>query len=446
MLSRKMQGLMAGAALLLGASSALATDAGNSFTYQGRLSTNGQASTGLYDIAFTLWDSATLGSMISTVYATNVVADDGLFTCRVNFGAAPFTGDARWISMAVRPAGQGSYVPLNGRQELTPTPYALSAATVQVPTSASGDTDPPQFWLTPPGLFAISQSGDANGIVGVTYGNGAAIYGYGAGDDSSAAVFWNGIDTNADSAVKVYNDGTGAAVYAECERGRAGFFEITNSANNAAVLRLETDGGGKGLEIVQTKQTSVADGLHVLNFGGGSAGHFVNFGGSNPALFVQSFGTGPAMIVSGTAQVEVLEVTGADVAEKFPVSEEATPGMVLMIDAEHPGSLCLARGAYNPRVAGVVSGANGLPAGTILGNLPGHEKSTPIALSGRVWVWCDASDKAIEPGDLMTTSERAGYAMSATDHVRAGGATIGKAMSSLARGETGMVLVLVNLQ
>jgi hypothetical protein len=41
-------------------------------------------------------------------------------------------------------------------------------------------------------------------------------------------------------------------------------------------------------------------------------------------------------------------------------------------------------------VAGVVSGANGLSAGAILGNLPGHEDAPPIALSGRVWVYCDS--------------------------------------------------------
>ena len=63
-----------------------------------------------------------------------------------------------------------------------------------------------------------------------------------------------------------------------------------------------------------------------------------------------------------------------------------------------------------------------------------------------MWVRCDASQKAIEPGDLLTTAERPGHAMAVTDYSRAYGAVIGKAMSKLAHGETGMVLVLVNLQ
>jgi hypothetical protein len=142
--------------------------------------------------------------------------------------------------------------------------------------------------------------------------------------------------------------------------------------------------------------------------------------------------------------VDVLEIEGADVAEKFPVSEAVEPGMVVAIDPRHAGQLCLARGAYNPCVAGIVSGANGLKAGTVLGHLPGHEDAPPIALTGRVWCWADASNGAIVPGDRLTTSETPGHAMKVTDGARAGGATLGKAMTPLSEGR-GLVLVLVNL-
>lgn len=152
--------------------------------------------------------------------------------------------------------------------------------------------------------------------------------------------------------------------------------------------------------------------------------------------------------VNGTARVKVLEIVGADVAEKFPVSgcDELQPGTVMMIDADHPGHLCRAAGAYNQRVAGVISGANGLPAGTVLGHLPGNEDAPPIALSGRVWVQCDASSGAIAAGDLLTTADLPGYAMRAEDSERTRGAVLGKAMTSLASGQRGLVLVLVNLQ
>jgi hypothetical protein len=147
----------------------------------------------------------------------------------------------------------------------------------------------------------------------------------------------------------------------------------------------------------------------------------------------------------GKITTKVLEITGADLAEKFPTSEEVRPGMVAAIDPENPGQLCLARGAYNRCVAGVVSGANDFSAGAILGNQPGQENAPAVALTGRVWCWCDASSGAIGPGDLLTTSGTPGHAMKVIDYPKAQGAIIGKAMSSLEEGR-GLVLVLVGLQ
>ena len=57
----------------------------------------------------------------------------------------------------------------------------------------------------------------------------------------------------------------------------------------------------------------------------------------------------------------------------------------------------------------------------------------------------DASNGAIQPGDLLTTSGVPGRAMKVTDHAKAAGAILGKAMTGLGDGQ-GMVLVLVTLQ
>ncbi|MBI1825575.1 MAG: hypothetical protein HY287_13175 [Planctomycetes bacterium] len=154
-----------------------------------------------------------------------------------------------------------------------------------------------------------------------------------------------------------------------------------------------------------------------------------------------------AMVADGRAKVGLLEIAGADVAEKFPSSDEnVEPGTVMEIDPEHAGALRVAHAAYSTLVAGIVSGAGDIPVGAVLGNLPGHEKAPAIALSGRVWVRCDASTSAIAPGDLLTTSDTPGHAMKALNLSRAHGTVIGKAMTSLAQGETGLVLVLVSLQ
>ncbi len=149
--------------------------------------------------------------------------------------------------------------------------------------------------------------------------------------------------------------------------------------------------------------------------------------------------------VVGDARVEVLHITGADLAEHFPMASELEPGTVVAIDREHPGQLCISRTAYDRTVAGVVSGAGDLPTGALLGNLPGQDTASPVALSGRVWVKCDATRHPIVAGDLLTSAERAGHAMKAADHGRAQGAIIGKAMTPLAAGQ-GLVLVLVSLQ
>lgn len=181
------------------------------------------------------------------------------------------------------------------------------------------------------------------------------------------------------------------------------------------------------------------------------AGYFaiINSTSTNAALYCKTTGTGPALWADGLARVSVLEITGADVAERFATSdahEVIKPGMVMEIDPDAAGKLRIARGAYNRRVAGVVSGAGDIPTGTILGNMPGSQGAPPIALSGRVWVNCDAREHAIEAGDLLTTSNLSGHAMKVTDSPRAQGAILGKAMSALKQGECGQVLVLVTLQ
>src|SRR5262249_22930369 len=80
--------------------------------------------------------------------------------------------------------------------------------------------------------------------------------------------------------------------------------------------------------------------------------------GAVAPLYLNNDGGDVYSAPQATTHVEILEIAGADVAEKFPVTDKVEPGTVVMIDADHPGQLCLAKGAYNKRVAGVVSGAN----------------------------------------------------------------------------------------
>ncbi len=100
---------------------------GTAFTYQGQLKQGGNPVNGNCDLQFSLWDAASDGTQVGTTQTkTNVSVSDGLFTIPdLDFGSV-FTGDARWLQIAVRcPAGSGMYTNLSPRQALTAAPYAL---------------------------------------------------------------------------------------------------------------------------------------------------------------------------------------------------------------------------------------------------------------------------------------------------------------------------------
>jgi hypothetical protein len=150
----------------------------------------------------------------------------------------------------------------------------------------------------------------------------------------------------------------------------------------------------------------------------------------------------------GHITTQVLEITaGSDLSENFDIqTADARPGMIVSIDPAHPGELAVSARAYDRTVAGVVSGAGGVKPGMLMSQRGSKaDGKHPVALTGRVYCLVDASQGAIEPGDLITTSDTPGHGMKVTDHARAQGAIIGKAMTALPEGR-GLVLVLVSLQ
>ncbi len=157
----------------------------------------------------------------------------------------------------------------------------------------------------------------------------------------------------------------------------------------------------------------------------------------------------------GRITTQVLEITGgADLSERFDVSPCGTgfqpvnpqPGMVVSIDPVRPGQLTVSSKAYDRTVAGILSGAGGVQPGMLMGQTdsPANGKHA-VALTGRVYCWCDASTAPIEAGDLLTTSGTPGHAMKVTDVSGAFGSILGKALTPLDEGK-GLVLVLVSLQ
>jgi hypothetical protein len=171
--------------------------------------------------------------------------------------------------------------------------------------------------------------------------------------------------------------------------------------------------------------------------------YFARDGAASAAFTIQP--TGDAF-AGGNLSVCTLTIRGGcDLAEPFPMQDEIERGSVVVIDSEHPGQLKLSARAYDTRVAGIVSGGNGINPGIALHQEGALESGQNVALTGRVYAQADAAFGAINPGDLLTTSDTPGHAMKVTDHAKAQGAILGKAMSSLKEGK-GMVLVLVTLQ
>ncbi len=214
--------------------------------------------------------------------------------------------------------------------------------------------------------------------------------------------------------------------------------------------------------------------IHLSTYGGMADGGSIDlYGTMTPEATLRmtgaaGYGGGKMSVYNGNGQLEVtitgnynntdigrittpvLEITGgSDLSEQFDIGNTSLlpePGMVVSIDPDNPGQLTLCEGAYDRRVAGVISGAGGVNTGMVMGQQGSvADGELPVALVGRVYVWADASDGPIEPGDLLTTSDLPGHAMKVSDHQKATGAILGKAMTGLEEGQ-GLILTLVSLQ
>ena len=213
----------------------------------------------------------------------------------------------------------------------------------------------------------------------------------------------------------------------------------------AGSLFLDGSDPNNGLSYRSSGLTGVPGGAGPFLFGfqGGSLGT------TAPNSVALSWDFNGNVWVSNNLSTATLTIRGgADLAEPFNITageNEVTQGAVVVIDDQNPGQLKLTDQPYDIHVAGVVSGANGINPGIQMHQQGLLEGGKNVALSGRVYVQADTSNGAIKPGDLLTTSSTPGHAMKVTDHAKAAGAILGKAMTSLSEGK-GMVLVLVTLQ
>jgi len=272
------------------------TPLGTSFTYQGGLRDGGVPANGVYDIQFSLWNSATFGLMVGpSVTSNDVNVVDGRFTVDIAFGAQ-YNGDARWLNIAVRPgASGGAYTNVLPRQSLLATPYAQA---LRLPLEQT---------------FSVSNNALIN-LTNTSTSNSSAVLRLtsGAPSGNSLGIVFQPVlvaDTNDGNGIVSYNSSNGAyAFYGRNEgtsgitfvadnlanAGRAAWFRILTATNTSNALEASTNAVGSAADFAINNAASAANALRATTTGTGSSAFFDNnnTAATKPTLDVESSAAG----------------------------------------------------------------------------------------------------------------------------------------------------------
>jgi hypothetical protein len=466
---------------------------GDKVNYQGRLTDPGGAPLhGTFPMRFRIYDASGGGTMLWDSGVMSVDVEGGLFNVQLDIDPTDFNGQGLWLRIYV----DGEW--LTPRQELLPVPYALSlrpgAEITGAPTAWDGWVLKVNMTGTYPvagalqgstatgsavygyssggsGLAAQSLDGyavygrDAGTLQARGYGgyftsdNGVGLYGHSSATSVASNVYAPGVYGKSENGAGVYGVGNGTSYpgYGGFFEGRVGVSAYSTGdsseqgyagrfySNNYRGLYAESASGwydayfAGSLGILVENDIDVNDDVRIqgdLTVSGTKTGYVAEIALNDGPDALE---LGDVVVISGVAEpimgdIPVPRVQKASEANstgvmgvvdrRFVTSSEGLRGQET--EAETPG--------YFEDSSTSLAGAGGITPGAYVG---------VVTLGSFQAIKVDASYGAIQPGDLLVSSETPGYAMKATDPQV--GTVIGKALGSLDSG-SGIIPVLITLQ
>lgn len=305
---------------------------GSSFTYQGRLIRDTAPVDGVTcDFTFDLYDVATGGTRLETD-SKSASVEDGYFSVALDFGSEAFTGEARWLAVAVHCPGDAFSVPLDDqRMSLTAAPYAHSLRPGSTTSGSASGAFPGQAVLNVENkelsagraaIFGISGSwvpGHPDKEAGV---RGEAADGYGVVGRSTSSTGVVGLSTSGDGVLGRSTDnygvyGISSNGYGVVAVGGAGDLGLRNGtiyateyddsdlalhSNNNVDVHLDDDDNS-------TSQFRIFNGADAVVFAVDESGVITgNLGPANGWALTGNAGTNPGANFLGTTDNHPLEL------------------------------------------------------------------------------------------------------------------------------------------
>ncbi|NWH04838.1 hypothetical protein [Desulfobacter latus] len=388
-------------------------------------------------MTFSFFNISTGGTAVWTETLNTAVSDGRYHVVLGNqtpITADVLSNDDLWIEIAVEDDT------LSPRQKIHSVPFALQGAPItgaDIQDGSITDSDLGFSVLQNPhgGTFTAKQ--DLKVYHKVIAGNPE-----GAGSGEMSVLCPNGTEV-----VEIEGDDDGGEIKLRTGAGETSV-GIYTSGSGDGYIRLY-DGAGENTVVLDGKNSD-GGALYLSHQDGDKLIALREYGNAGYMEVMNETGSATVTIdgdYQGGGRIRINGQTVNDYAEYFNLTDADAilPGMVVSINPEDGSSLMLTNSAYDKKVAGIISGANGMRAGMVIGQENNENRDKPLAVSGMVYGYVDATNAPVDVGDLLTSSEAPGYAMKATDRDRAFGAIVGKAMESLPKGKQ-LIRILVTLQ